>query len=618
MDVGTPRGRPAGAADNAYTHRRPWRVQSEDVIESVSCNPSPRYTVTCPGDILSSPPSSAPLFGCSAFATFDNLYTPFSQKSQMTTAAAIPVISNSNPHKHIRLCHNVPSSVPRSLPGPADLAQPELSASGAMIWAPASTQNAAPVLGTFGLPVPGARVALVGPPTVFFSNSGNWQISGASPVGMQLGVERVCAATSSGLPPLRTSLKDAPEEVVEERRKCDEGAAVSRGMMHGESEENNEGEKGDECGEVFTEATHASKPASSSELSESLPNNRRMLSPTSRRLLSRDGGGFSDSEMEAMHDSMWRWRNSMDRSRRRGGRGGGMMGGRGGGGMMGGRGKAEKDSAEKEAFPEGDCGGNGGGESQEAPHLELIRRSMRAVGLIAGNSGDLTSAAATTTNGGSSSSVKRFGGRRMSFPLMHMHHGRMHVPMMGMGMGNMNEHPMHFRADTEPPEVAPLRSSTPCAFFSSICDFFRRVFGAPSPAIELPSNEDTVVGSSGIGAEYPRRMMRGRAALDTASMSTFDAFTNSLVNGLVMENDQEHAMTDVPGMDEMMGDRDGTMMEGDDMMMEGGDMMMQGDKENVMMPTGDGMVGRHMDDKEMEEMEGMMGGNRMMLRGGNA
>ncbi|CAI7766117.1 unnamed protein product [Closterium sp. NIES-54] len=249
MDIGRPRGRPAGAADNAYTHKRPWRVQSEDVIESVSCNPSPRYIVTCPGDILSSPPSSAPLFGCSAFATFDNLYTPFSQKSQMTTAAAIPVISNSNPHKHIRLCHNVPSSVPHSLPGPADLAQPELSASGAMIWAPASTQNTAPVLGTFGLPVPGARVALVGPPTGFFSNNGNWQISGASPVGMQLGVERGCAATSSGLPPLRTILKDASEEVVEEQLKCDEGAAVSRGMDD-ESEENNEGEKGDECGEV--------------------------------------------------------------------------------------------------------------------------------------------------------------------------------------------------------------------------------------------------------------------------------------------------------------------------------------------------------------------------------
>ncbi|CAI5994791.1 unnamed protein product [Closterium sp. NIES-65] len=191
-----------------------------------------------------------------------------------------------------------------------------------------------------------------------------------------------------------------------------------------------------------------------------------MLSPTSRRLLSRDGGGFSDSEMEAMHDSMWRWRNSMDRSRRRGG----MMGGRGGGGMMGGRGKAVKESAEKEAFPEGDCGGNGGGEKQEAPHLELIRRSMRA----------------------------------------------------------------------------------------------------------------------------------------------------------------EHAMTDVPGMDEMMGDRDGMMMEADDMMEEGdmmmnqADMMMQGESiatgnGKVMMPHGDGMVGRQVDDKEMEDMmEGMMGGNRMMLRGGNA
>ncbi|CAI7788681.1 unnamed protein product [Closterium sp. NIES-53] len=359
---------------------------------------------------------------------------------------------------------------------------------------------------------------------------------------------------------------------------------------------------------AVTEANHASKPASSSELSESLPN-RRMLSPTSRRLLSRDGGGFSDSEMEAMHDSMWRWRNSMDRSRRRGGRGGGMMGGRG---------KAEKENAEKEAFPEGDCGGNGGGESQEAPHLELIRRSMRAVGLITGISGDSASAAATSTNGGRSNTL-RFGGRRMSFPLMHMHHGRMHVPMMGMGMGNMNEHPMHFRADNEPPEVAPLRSSTPCAFFSSICNFFRRVFGASSPSTELPSNEDTVVGSSGIGAHYPRRMMRGRATLGTVSMSTF-----GLVNGLVMENDQEHAMTDVPGMDEMMGDRDGMMKEGDDMMMEGGDMMMQGDSittdnEKVMMPTGDGTAGRQMDDKDMEDMmEGMMGENRMMLRGGNA
>ncbi|CAI5470026.1 unnamed protein product [Closterium sp. Yama58-4] len=277
-----------------------------------------------------------------------------------------------------------------------------------------------------------------------------------------------------------------------------------------------------------------------------------------------------------MHDSMWRWRNSMDRSRRRGG----MMGGKGGG-MMGRRGKAEKESAENEAFPAGDCGGNGGGESQEPPHLELIRRSMRAVGKIAGISGDSTSAAAaaTTTNGGRNS-MMHFGGRReMNFPLMHMHRGRMHVPMMGtthsMDIVDVNEHPMHFRAGTEPPEVAPLRSSTPCAFFSSMCDFFRRVFGASSPAIELPSNEDTVVGSSGIGAQYPRRMMRGRAALDT--MSTFDAFKNSLANGL-----GESITTD---------------------------------KEKVMMPTGDGMVARQMDDKEMEEMmEGMMGGNRMMLR----
>ncbi|CAI5484161.1 unnamed protein product [Closterium sp. Yama58-4] len=567
MGVGTPRARPAGATDNAYTHKRSWRVQSEDVMEGVSCNPSPRYTVTCPGDILSSPPNNASLFGCSAFTTFDNLYTPFSQKPQMTTAAAIPVTSNSNPHKHIRLCHAVPSSAPHSLPAPADLAQADhFPASGAQVRAPGSTQNTTPVLGTFGFPVPGARVALVGPPTGFFSNGGNWQAGGASPVGMQLGGERGCVATSKFVAMSRSTLWIASVAVL-----LILACAV-------------------------TEVNHASKPVSSSELPETVANYRRILSPTSRRLLSRDGGGFSDSEMEAMHDSMWRWRNSMDRSRRRGGRGGGggMMGGRSGGGMMGGRGEAEKESAENEAVPAGDCGGNGGGESQEAPHLELIRRSMRAVGLIEEVSEDSTSAgaaAAAATNGGSNS-VMHFGGRRgMNFPLMHMHHGRMHVPMMGMdmGMGNVNVHPMQFRAGVESPKAVPLRDSTPCSFFSSICDFFRRVFGASSPAIKLPSNEDTTVGSSAIRAQYPRRMMHGREALDTASMSTFDAFKNSLVNGLVMENAQEHDMMDVPG------------------------------NENVMLlPTGDDMVGRQMDDKEMEGMmRGMMGRNRMMLRGGN-
>ncbi|GJP30190.1 hypothetical protein CLOM_g23131 [Closterium sp. NIES-68] len=360
---------------------------------------------------------------------------------------------------------------------------------------------------------------------------------------------------------------------------------------------------------MAAEASHAAKPAPSSELPESLPTNRRLLSPTSRRLLSPNG--FSDSDMAAMHDSMWRWRNSMDRSRHKGG----MMGGRGG--MMGGRGGrggAGKEAAESESFPDADCGGGGDGGSQEAPHLELIRRSMRAVGLIGGSGGDES---ATTTSVGSSG-MMRFGGRRgMDFPPMHMHHGRMHVPLVGMsmGMGNMHGHPMHFRADVEPPRDVPLRDHSPCAFFSSICDFFRRLFGVPSPAIEMPPNEDTPVGFAGNSAQFPRRMMRGRAAMDASSMNTYDALKSSLANGLVLENAQEHDMNDVPGMGEMMGG-DGMMMEGDDMTMQGGSMMSE--NENMMMME-DGMGGIQTDGNEMQDiMEGMMGGNRMMLRGGNA
>ncbi|GJP30191.1 hypothetical protein CLOM_g23132 [Closterium sp. NIES-68] len=258
LDGGTLRARPgtllranADAADrNAYNHKRPWRVHSEDVVESVSCNHSPRYTVTCP--VASYPPASTSLFGCSAFAPFNSLYTPFFQeKPDATAAASTPAISTPNPHKHIRLCHGVAPSSPAAFPhsprGAADLARAEVATSGRESCAPVTTPNSTAPTCSFGLPVPGARVALIGPPMDAWSSGGGWRMCDASPVTMHLQAEHGGIGTTKSLSPL------LPKETKHEVEEVVEGKEGHVGAMVG-LEGPNEGEKGYECGEVFDDA----------------------------------------------------------------------------------------------------------------------------------------------------------------------------------------------------------------------------------------------------------------------------------------------------------------------------------------------------------------------------